>query len=144
QERAGGDQLTLYRGITRFLVEDASTPEYQGSRAALQRACRERAYGVIQRSKAWGDLIAERFPHAVRLSIHPQPCGSAKLGIHLLETADSWLTPWHGTAVKVGNRFILMKRYEAEATGARLIYVDGKPSHYVAKNPSSCVARRKS
>ncbi len=77
QVRGGGEQLTLYRGITRFLVEDADTPDYQGSRAALQRECRECAYDVIQRSKAWGELVAERFPDAVRLSIHPQPCGSA-------------------------------------------------------------------
>jgi pyoverdine/dityrosine biosynthesis protein Dit1 len=133
QVHAGGEQLRLYRGITRFLVEDADTPDYQGSRAALQRECRERAYGVIQRSKAWGKLLAQRFPDAVRLSIHPQACGSAKLGIKLVETSDNWLTPWHGTAVDVGGRFMLMKQYEAEAMGADLVYVDGRPSHYMAK-----------
>jgi pyoverdine/dityrosine biosynthesis protein Dit1 len=133
QVHAGGEQLRLYRGITRFLVEDADTPDYQGSRAALQRECRERAYGVIQRSKAWGKLLAQRFPDAVRLSIHPQACGSAKLGIHLVETSDNWLTPWHGTAVDVGGRFMLMKQYEAEAMGADLVYVDGRPSHYMAR-----------
>jgi pyoverdine/dityrosine biosynthesis protein Dit1 len=110
QVRAGGEQLKLYRGITRFLLEDADTPDYQGSRAALQRECRERAYGVIQRSKAWGNLVAERFPDAVRLSIHPQSCGSAKLGIELVESRNNWLTPWHGTAVDVGGKFVLMKR----------------------------------
>ncbi len=139
QVRAGGEELTLYRGITRFLVEDADTPDYQGSRAALQRECRERAYGVIQRSKAWGKLVAERFPDAVRLSIHPQPCGSAKLGIHLVETPDNWLTPWHGTAVDVGGRFVLMKRHQAEAMGAELVYVDGKPSHYIARRSNTCL-----
>lgn len=139
QVRAGGEHLTLYRGITRFLVEDADTPDYQGSRAALQRECRERAYSVIQRSKAWGKLVAERFPDAVRLSIHPQPCGSAKLGINLVETPDNWLTPWHGTAVDVGGRFVLMKRYQAEAMGAELVYVDGRPSHYTAKRTDTCL-----
>jgi pyoverdine/dityrosine biosynthesis protein Dit1 len=144
QVHAGGDQLTLYRGITRFLVEDADTPEYQGSRAALQQECRERAYSVIQRSTAWGKLLAERFPNAVRLSIHPQPCGSAKLGIHLIETPDNWLTPWHGTAVNVGGKFVLMKRYQAEAMGAELIYADGRPSHYIAKSPNTCLIRMRS
>ncbi len=141
QVRAGGEQLTLYRAITRFLVEDADTPDYQGSRAALQRECRERAYGVIQRSKAWGKLVAERFPDAVRLSIHPQPCGSAKLGIQLVETSDNWLTPWHGTAVDVGGRFVLMKRYQAEAMGAELVYVGGRPSHYMARRSNKCLVR---
>jgi pyoverdine/dityrosine biosynthesis protein Dit1 len=139
QVRAGGEQLMLYRGITRFLVEDGDTPDYQGSRAALQRECRERAYGVIQRSKAWGKLIEARFPDAVRLSIHPQPCGSAKLGIRLVETLDNWLTPWHGTAVDLGGRFVLMKRHQAEAMGAELVHVDGRPSHYKARGSSTCL-----
>ncbi|MGH3984519.1 MAG: L-tyrosine/L-tryptophan isonitrile synthase family protein [Pseudonocardiaceae bacterium] len=133
--RAGGDLLTLYRGLTRFLLEDADGPGHKKSRAALQRECRERAYGVMQRSRAWGRLIAERFPEAVRLSIHPQHCGSAKLGINLLETSDNWITPWHGTAVDVGGRFVLMKRHEAETLGADLVYVDGRPSHFVARQP---------
>lgn len=135
QVRAGGDVLILYRGITRFLLEDADRPGYKKSRAALQRECRERAYGVIQRSMAWGRLIAERFPEAVRLSIHPQPCGSDKLGINLLEAPDNWITPWHGTAVDVRGRFVLMKRYQAEALGADLVYLHGRPSHYVASQP---------
>lgn len=135
QVQEGGGLLTLYRGITRFLLEDADRPGYKKSRAALQRECRERAYGVMQRSKAWGRLIAERFPEAVRLSIHPQPCGSAKLGINLMENSDNWITPWHGTAVDVGGRFVLMKRYQAEASGADLVYLHGRPSHYVARQP---------
>ncbi|GGO88618.1 L-tyrosine/L-tryptophan isonitrile synthase family protein [Wenjunlia tyrosinilytica] len=131
--RAGGEPQRLYLGVTRFLVEDADTPEYTGSRAALQRECRERAYGVFQRSKAWGGLVADRFPEAVRLSIHPQNCGSPKLGIHLLETADGWLTPWHGVAVEIAGRYVLMKRHQAEAIGARLVLTPGgEPSHFVA------------
>jgi pyoverdine/dityrosine biosynthesis protein Dit1 len=144
QVRAGGEQLTLYRGITRFLVEDADTPDYHGSRAALQRECRERAYGVIQRSNAFGKLVTARFPDAVRLSIHPQPCGSAKLGTHLVETQDNWLTPWHSTAVDVGGRFVLMKRYQAEAMGARLVYVGGRPSHYIARDSNTRLVRLRS
>ncbi|MGB7797127.1 MAG: isocyanide synthase family protein, partial [Pseudonocardiaceae bacterium] len=142
QVRAGGEQLKLYRGITRFLLEDADTPDYQGSRAALQRECRERAYGVIQRSKAWGNLVAERFPDAVRLSIHPQSCGSAKLGIELVESRNNWLTPWHGTAVDVGGKFVLMKRYQAEAMGAEIVYIGGRPSHYMAQRSNTCLVRR--
>jgi pyoverdine/dityrosine biosynthesis protein Dit1 len=134
--QAGGNLLTLYRGLTRFLLEDADGPDCTKSRAALQRECRKRAYGVMQRSSAWARLIAQRFPEAVRLSIHPQICGSAKLGIRLLESADDWITPWHGTAVDVGGRFVLMKRWQAEALGADLAYRHSRPSHYVARQPS--------
>lgn len=127
-----GEEVALYRAITRFLFEDGNTPRYTGSRAALQRDARARAYTVIQRSRAWGDLLAERFPDAVRLSIHPQPCGAPKLGIHLVETADNWLTPWHSVALWTGDRFVLVPRAEAERRGARLVHRDGRPSHYTA------------
>jgi L-tyrosine isonitrile synthase len=135
QVRAGGNLVTLYRGLTRFLLEDADRPDYKKSRAGLQRECRRRAYGVMQRSRAWGRPVAKRFPEDVQLSIHPQPCGSDKLGINLLEAADNWITPWHGTAVDVGGRFVLMKRYQPEALGADLVYLHGQPSHYVAGQP---------
>jgi pyoverdine/dityrosine biosynthesis protein Dit1 len=118
-----------YCGITRFLVEDAIRPGQSFSRNALQKACRNRAYIIIQRSRAWSAVIAEQFPHAVRLSIHPQTCGSSKLGIRLIE-AEAWMTPWHGVAVDVGGNFVLLKRAQAEKLGARLVHRKGRPSHY--------------
>ncbi|WP_406411160.1 L-tyrosine/L-tryptophan isonitrile synthase family protein [Streptomyces sp. NBC_01614] len=130
--RQGGDLVHTYRGITRFMVEDLSTPEYAGSRAALQRQCRELAYKVIARSRAWDELLAELFPDSVRLSIHPHPCSTRKIGLLLADTPDVWLTPWHSTAVDTGDgRFTLMKRAEAEAAGAQLVTARGRPSHLV-------------
>ncbi len=118
-----------YCGMTRFLLEDALRPDQTLSRTALQKTCRHRAYVVIQRSRAWTALIAEHFPNAVRLSIHPQTCGTPKLGIRLME-AESWMTPWHGVAVDVGGSFVLVKRAQAEQLGARLVYNESRPSHY--------------
>jgi L-tyrosine isonitrile synthase len=119
----------MYCGITRFLVEDAMRPEQTLSRNALQKSSRARAYVVIQRSRAWSALIAERFPDAIRLSIHPQTCGTSKIGIRLMD-AETWMTPWHGVAVDIGGNFVLLKRAQAEALGARLIYRENRPSHY--------------
>ncbi len=118
-----------YCGITRFLLEDAMRPDQLLSRTALQKACRHNAYVVIQRSRAWSALIAALFPDAIRLSIHPQTCGTSKLGIRLME-AESWMTPWHGVAVDVGGNFVLLKRQQAEELGAKLVYREGRPSHY--------------
>lgn len=120
----------LYCGITRFLVEDSLFPGQNQSRTSLQKECRVRAYAVIQRSKAWGELVGRHFPDAVRLSIHPQSCGSKKLGIRLIEP-DNWQTPWHGVAVFVGGRYVLLKRSQAEALGGHLVTRFGRPSHYV-------------
>jgi len=128
--REGGDALRLYCGITRFLVEDAKRPGMTISNTSLQKESRRRAYQVIQRSRAWDALVSRCFPGAVRLSIHPQICGSRKIGIHLMETTDAWLTPWHGVAVEVEGVFKLMKRSHVEMLGAELIFRDGRPSHY--------------
>lgn len=129
--RAVGDTQRMYRGITRFLVEDATRPELTMSKTALQKECRRRAYEVIRRSRAWDRLLATRFPRAVRLSIHPQGCGSRKIGVHLMETKDAWLTAWHSVAVEVNGHFRLMKREHAERLGGELVFRNGRPSHYV-------------
>ncbi|AIS98917.1 L-tyrosine/L-tryptophan isonitrile synthase family protein [Burkholderia thailandensis] len=120
----------LYRAITRFMFEDGFTPDYRGSKAALQKDSKTRALGVIQRSWAWGALLATRFPDAIRLSIHPQPAASLKIGVHMMPTRDSWLTPWHGVAVDLGDQFALMKRRDVELLGGRVAMRDGRPSHY--------------
>jgi pyoverdine/dityrosine biosynthesis protein Dit1 len=129
--RAGGDAQRMYLGITRFLFEDGLRPNMTISKTALQKDCRRRAYEVIQRSRAWDGLLATIFPHAIRLSIHPQVCGSRKIGIHLLDTKDEWLTAWHSVAVEVNGQFRLMKRQHVEMLGAELVFRDGRPSHYL-------------
>ncbi|WP_030347497.1 L-tyrosine/L-tryptophan isonitrile synthase family protein [Streptomyces sp. NRRL S-1022] len=126
--RADDQALALYRGITRFLVED--TADWTGTRSALQRACRQRAYGVIQRSRAWGTLIAEHHPGAVRLSIHPQPVGAPKFGLRLLDAPDAWTTPWHSAPVRRSDgTWALMPRAEAARMG-RLVRQGGRDSHF--------------
>jgi L-tyrosine isonitrile synthase len=122
--------LALYRGITRFMVEDSLGPGYAGTKSALLRDSRQRAYRVIQRSRAWSNLIDGQIRASVRLSIHPQACGIAKFGIRLLDIDDSWLTPWHAVAVQKGDRVVLMKRHAAEEIG-QLVSVAGRPSHFV-------------
>jgi pyoverdine/dityrosine biosynthesis protein Dit1 len=128
-DRESQEALRMYRGITRFLVEDATHPGQTKSRTAVQKDCRARAYEVIRRSNAWSSLIEEQFPDAIRLSIHPQTCGAKKVGIRLLDS-ESWMTPWHGVALETGGRIVLIKRAQAEAMGARLVEVDGRASHF--------------
>lgn len=120
----------MYCGITRFLFEDAMHKGQTKSRSAIQKESRFKAYEVIRKSNAWSQLIAAHFPTAVRLSIHPQTCGAKKLGIRLINN-ESWMTPWHGVAVESNNGYHLLKRSQAEALGATLIYSsDGRRSHY--------------
>ena len=132
EESADSDSRELHRlycGITRFLAEDAMHPGQQKTKSAIQRECRARAYEVIRKSGAWSRLIEDQFPNAVRLSIHPQGCGSSKLGLQLMGQ-DGWMTPWHGVAVLLNGQFLLMKRNQAEELGAELVFKNGRPSHY--------------
>jgi len=111
----------MYNGIHRFLFEDAVVLHPDESRTANRKATKERAWEVIRRSDAWSALVAEAFPDAVRLSIHPQPEVSEKIGIHLMPTEDAWLTPWHGAAVLSDDGARLMKRAEAVELGASIV-----------------------
>jgi pyoverdine/dityrosine biosynthesis protein Dit1 len=66
------------------------------------------------------------FPKAIRLSIHPQPCGSEKLGIQFLPATNCWATPWHNVLLKNKHHWQLIKRIDAEQLGAKLAH-----DHYV-------------
>lgn len=129
--RVQADLLRLFRGITRFLFEDGREQNEHISNTAWQKQCRVRAYGVIQRSRAWGELIEKIYPRALRLSIHPQTCTSSKLGIHLAPTKDAWLTPWHGVLVFTPTSSFLMKRWEAERLPVQMVNLANRPSHFV-------------
>ncbi len=123
-------QRKLFNGIHRFLFEDTCgvTPEI--SRTQIRRETKERAYSVVARSEAWGRLLSECFPLGLRLSIHPQPRQSDKIGILLGPANDVWLTPWHGVALETKEGFRLLPRHEAEALGARIVFHNGQPSYF--------------
>lgn len=138
EERVRRDehQRALFNGIHRFLFEDRLATETGKSRNRLRGECKGRAFRVMQRSAAWGRVIGECFPGALRLSIHPQPPHSDKIGLLLGEAGDAWLTPWHGVALQTGRGFRLVRRHEAEALGARVVWRDGRPSHYLLEAAS--------
>jgi len=102
-------------GIHRFMFEDEVANENSKlSRTQARKVTRERAYEVVRRSDAWGKLVDVQFPRSIRLSIHPQPDVSAKIGIPLIPTDDAWLTPWHGALVATPDGARLMRRADAE------------------------------
>jgi pyoverdine/dityrosine biosynthesis protein Dit1/AcrR family transcriptional regulator len=120
-------QQALFNGIQRFLFEDRVEMEKGKSRTRIRSECKELTYEVVRRSDAWGRLVADCFPASLRLSIHPQPPHSEKIGILLCESRDVWLTPWHAVALKENGRFQLVKRREAEELGASVVCKDGQP-----------------
>jgi pyoverdine/dityrosine biosynthesis protein Dit1/AcrR family transcriptional regulator len=125
----------LFNGIHRFVFEEQADLQPGRSRTKVRQECKGLAYQVIQRSDAWGRLLADCFPTALRLSIHPQHPHAEKIGILLGDADDAWLTPWHGVAVRHPAGWKLVKREEAEALGARLVERDGRPSHFQLGEP---------
>lgn len=126
-----GDQRRLFDGIHRFLFEDFSVLWPSLSRSKVRTECKQLAYRLIRRSTAWSQLVSEAFPEAIRLSIHPQSPHSDKLGIHLARTRDSWMTPWHGVVLDDGRGLTLVKRGDAEALNASIVWRHGRPSHFM-------------
>jgi pyoverdine/dityrosine biosynthesis protein Dit1/AcrR family transcriptional regulator len=122
----------MFNGIHRFVAEDGQALAPEKSKSRVKEESKAVAYEVIQRSNAWTRLLAQEFPHALRLSIHPQHPHSDKIGLRITRAADDWLTPWHGVVLLRDNDYVLLKRYQAEELGATLVEKDGQPSHFVA------------
>lgn len=130
--------VQTFLGIKRFMAEELLLIDGPiRTKSALAQESKRLAYLMIQRSQAWGEFISAHFPDALRLSIHPQPAHYTKIGIYMVETLDNWLTPWHGVAVKRHDQFELMKRYQAESLGAKLITQPNYQSHYILSPDSS-------
>ncbi len=121
----------LFNGIHRFIFEDRLVFEPTKSRNRVREESKEIAYQVIRRSNAWSQLVESFFPHAVRLSIHPQAASSEKIGIQLIQSPNAWSTPWHRVALQTDDGFWLVKRREAEALGARLSYEKNRYAFFV-------------
>lgn len=100
QARTDEEIARVIRGMTRFLREDAETTT--GTLSQQQREAKRRAYRLLARSRAWGAIVHNHLPRAVRLSIHPQPLGAEKFGVNLVPLApgdSGWTTPWHSVVL---------------------------------------------
>ncbi|MBI3507593.1 MAG: L-tyrosine/L-tryptophan isonitrile synthase family protein [Proteobacteria bacterium] len=142
--KADPDTLQLFNGIHRFLFEDLVALNPEMSRTKIRNWSKELAYATIQRSNAWSNLVESRFPEAVRLSIHPQPTHSRKIGVRLLPSSNMWRTPWHSTVLFDGVEHRLVRRREAEEMGAVLVATEsGYPYFSIAseKQRGECDAR---
>lgn len=128
KQRLAYDEKLRYQfnGIHRFIVEDQLVIKPQQSKNQVRAAAKNITYDVVRRSNAWSRLLAQYFPQALRLSIHPQPCGSDKLGIQFLPAKNRWATPWHNVLLKNADGWQLIKRIDAERLGARF-----NQDHYV-------------
>lgn len=127
--KASPSLLVQVDGIHRFLAEDERSRTPGLSASAAKKRTRALAYEVVRRSEAWGRLVAAAFPTALRLSIHPQPDVSSKIGVALGASDDPWLTPWHAALLVGSVGASLVHRRVAEEAGARIVSSRGRPFH---------------
>lgn len=120
----------LVAGMTKFLFEDLSFSATV-TRSQRQKMAKRRAYLILSRSQGWARIVSAHFPRHLRLSIHPQPWGTEKLGIRLLNHADPWTTPWHSVVLySPDGRPNLVRHHDARTIGVPQ-FCAGRLTHYV-------------
>jgi len=102
--RAEGEGLIVYRGFIAFLEKDRAPwdPVKYPSRKSVKRECSRIAKQMMCRNLAFSRLVGEKYPDAVRISIHQHTNAGPKFAVRLVAGADGRLrTPWHNAAVFV-------------------------------------------
>jgi pyoverdine/dityrosine biosynthesis protein Dit1 len=139
--------LRLYRGFSRFMLEDLSLNGYTKclSRSQLRKLSSKVSFEMIKRNEAYSNLVELLFPHHVRLSIHAHDNSGPKFGIRLfgsnvrpLETLSfdgaemrsvdllHVPTPWHNCLVEVsGHSTLIMTKSEVVKTALSSGKFDG-------------------
>jgi pyoverdine/dityrosine biosynthesis protein Dit1/alpha-ketoglutarate-dependent taurine dioxygenase len=106
-----------YQGLKNFLFQDNpwTDSNYPETKKTRLKQSGEFAKIMIQRNDALTKLLAEKFPHHIRLSVHGHNNTGPKFAVHVLPNDNRCITPWHNVVVKTSdNQEILMKKEEAE------------------------------
>ena len=133
--------LALYRGFSRFMLEDlALHPHSQSiSRAKRKKTAEKVSFEMMLRNQAYSNLVELVFPDHVRLSIHAHKNSGPKFGINLFDRASTQVvnnlqdlssvaetshdllhipTPWHNAAFRVSgldHNFVAKSKVVQEA-----------------------------
>jgi pyoverdine/dityrosine biosynthesis protein Dit1 len=81
--------LALYRGFSRFMLEDLDRHPLTDSlsRSRRKKLAAKVSFEMILRNQAYSNLIELMFPDHLRLSIHAHSNSGPKFGIRLFDTA---------------------------------------------------------
>ncbi|KAG5929783.1 hypothetical protein E4U53_002367 [Claviceps sorghi] len=93
--------IALYRGFSKFMLEDLATNRYTShlSRSQLRKKSAKIAFEMMQRNQAYSNLVQVLFPYHVRLSIHAHDNSGPKFGIQMLgrDVVPTDVLPPNGT-----------------------------------------------
>eukprot|EP01062_Namystynia_karyoxenos_P023083 TRINITY_DN18881_c0_g2_i1.p2 TRINITY_DN18881_c0_g2~~TRINITY_DN18881_c0_g2_i1.p2 ORF type:complete len:567 (+),score=185.69 TRINITY_DN18881_c0_g2_i1:81-1781(+) len=127
-------------GVRHWPLDGPREPTLSATK--IKRMCKQVAREMMLRNEAYTGYIAERYPDAVRLSIHAHDNRGPKFSVNMLgdaaaEEARSFLhipTPWHNVTVELDDGvFRVMRRCKVgllSGSPELVRYPDGRPSHY--------------
>ncbi|KAF6793734.1 glutamyl-tRNA(Gln) amidotransferase [Colletotrichum sojae] len=132
------DYKTTFDGYAKFLKKDLAYGPIRDSATSGKKykaKVHETAKAMIARGVAFAELIRERLPEHVRLSIHPST-GQTKISMPLIPQPDSFsMTPWHcAVAVDTRGRF-KTGHLAAWRDTHELVLKDGKPYFFRERSP---------
>lgn len=101
------------------------------SKSAVKRECEMTAKKMMVRNQSFSLLVQQKYPSHIRLSIHGHNNNGPKYGVRLMDHLTFIATPWHNVVVRLKDgREVLMKRFEAEELGCRLIEKYDRPWYF--------------
>ncbi|OLN84995.1 Spore wall maturation protein DIT1-like protein 2 [Colletotrichum chlorophyti] len=144
--------LALYRGFSRFMLEDLELHPFTQKMTRTQRKklSTKVAFEMIMRNQAYSNLVELLFPNYVRLSIHAHNNAGPKFGIQLFDPAMVRVveglspegvpmtsrdllhipTPWHNCVVEVeGSPYLLVTKASVPREALMLGAVTGELSY---------------
>lgn len=130
---ASSEEISNLCGLTKFRYEEIKAQKPNQTSCKTQKEAKEQGSQTLRTSDAWSRFMEASAPDAIRLSSHPKPRDSQKIGIRLSPHGNNSCAPWQSTAAKtnlIPERYDFMKREEAEKLGLQLQYEDEKPSHF--------------
>lgn len=123
------DVNILYRGMTRFMMEELADKGYPSGNQ-LQKAAKKLTREMMMRNEAWSNLVKKEFSHKIRLSMHPSVNNGAKFSFKLIPGERTHHSAWHSAVFMDGDEVVTIHKKDAEAQGLRLILKDGRPYSY--------------
>ena len=129
------DRIRVFERFTMLVREDRHWTK-ETCEAEIMSVCREAARKMMVRHAAFSSLLARAYPQHIRLSIHASSNAGPKYSIRLFEHSEDCFLPYHCTLVKFGERFVPMRRDEAEKLpgGVEVVRTSkGQPWYLLAK-----------
>ncbi|KAG3055088.1 hypothetical protein PI125_g25762, partial [Phytophthora idaei] len=127
-----------FRSFSQFMERDMAHRWEGKSEAEMRKGCDEVARKMMLRNVGFSSLVADKYSHATRVSIHCYNNAGPKFGIHLLPAKwmDTPRTPWHSVICEdIDGTVHAMDLKDVDTDKYDLVYKHGRKWGYVERPP---------